>query len=143
MVPQKYSHIWWMAHKISSLYINIRKNWVYINILNVRNQCPNWWLNISHTDTIASLHPYNSHWKYTKQPFISKYIVAITTLRCIKNHQKQLLKLISCDWTVPCLLVESPILQTYYTKKTPYTHQCTAITFYRKPVKTSYWFSPR
>ena len=95
-----------MARKISSLYISIRKNRVFIKILNVRNQCPHWSPNIRHTDTIATLHLHNTHWKYTKQQFISKYIVAITTLRCIKYHQTQFFKLISCDWTVPCLLVE-------------------------------------
>jgi len=124
---KKYTHIWWMAHQVSSLYINIRKNRVYIiNILNVRNQCPYRSPNIRHTDTIASLHPQNSHWKYRKNPFISKYI-ATRTLRCIKYHQQKL--------KINKLRLNRTLLARRMTNITNLLHQeCTAIAFYWKPI---------
>ena len=74
-----------MAHKISSLYINIKET----QSIYKYTQCPEPMTSLTTKQSHPFIHKTRTE-NIQKQPFISKYIVATTTLRCIKFHKKNL-----------------------------------------------------
>ena len=66
--------------------------------------------------------------------YIKIYIVATTTLKCMKYH-KQKLKIDKLRMNRTLLSRRMTNLTDLLYQENSYTHQCTAIAFYRKPVK--------